>query len=68
MWLYEVDGAYVEPQQFVAAAITAGERFSALVKLDKPRGRYTIRLPDSGATQVISGFGNMVYMGAEDSM
>ena len=67
MWLYEVDGAYVEPQQYVAAAITSGERFSVLVKLDKPPGHYTIRLPDSGSTQVISGFADMVYKGAEDS-
>nr|A0A4Y6F0M8.1 RecName: Full=Laccase ustL; AltName: Full=Ustilaginoidins biosynthesis cluster protein L; Flags: Precursor [Ustilaginoidea virens]QDF21479.1 laccase [Ustilaginoidea virens] len=65
MWIYEVDGNYVQPHKFVAAAITAGERFSVMVKLDKQPGRYTIRLPDSGATQVISGFANMVYKGAE---
>ncbi len=67
MWLYEVDGAYVEPREFVAAAISSGERFSVMVKLDKPPARYTIRLPDSGATQVISGFADMVYKGAEHS-
>ncbi|KID73886.1 laccase, partial [Metarhizium brunneum ARSEF 3297] len=66
MWIYEIDGNYVEPRQIVAAAITAGERYSVLVKLDKPPGSYTIRLPDSGATQVISGFANMVYKGAEE--
>ncbi|KID96727.1 laccase, partial [Metarhizium majus ARSEF 297] len=66
MWIYEIDGNYVEPRQIVAAAITAGERYSVLVKLDKPAGSYTIRLPDSGATQVISGFANMVYQGAEE--
>lgn len=66
MWIYEIDGNYVEPRQIVAAAITAGERYSVLVKLDKPAGSYTIRLPDSGATQVISGFANMVYNGAEE--
>lgn len=66
MWIYEIDGNYVEPRRFVSAAITAGERFSAMVMLDKQPGRYTIRLPDSGATQVISGFAEMVYAGAED--
>ncbi|KAL2132532.1 hypothetical protein VTI74DRAFT_3692 [Chaetomium olivicolor] len=67
MWIYEVDGTYVEPQQFVAAAITSGERFSALIKLDKPPAHYTIRLPDSGATQVISGFADMVYKNGKHS-
>ncbi|KAK4466554.1 multicopper oxidase [Cladorrhinum samala] len=64
MWLYEVDGSYVEPKPFVAAAISSGERFSVMVKLDKKPERYTIRLPDSGATQVLSGFASMVYRGA----
>ncbi|KAL2173558.1 multicopper oxidase [Thermothelomyces heterothallicus CBS 202.75] len=67
MWLYEVDGAYVEPREFVAAAISSGERFSVMVKLDKTPARYTIRLPDSGATQVLSGFAEMVYKGGEHS-
>ncbi|KAK4245415.1 multicopper oxidase [Corynascus novoguineensis] len=67
MWLYEVDGAYVEPREFVAAAISSGERFSVMVKLNKTPGRYTIRLPDSGATQVLSGFGEMVYKGGENN-
>lgn len=67
MWLYEVDGGYVEPQEFVGAVISSGQRFSVMVKLDKPPARYTIRLPDAGATQVISGFANLVYKGAENS-
>jgi len=67
MWLYEVDGAYVEPREFVAAAISSGERFSVMMKLNKTPGRYTIRLPDSGATQVLSGFGEMVYKGGENN-
>lgn len=64
MWLYEVDGNRVEPQKFVSAAISSGERFSVMVKLDKPPGKYTIRLPDTGSTQVISGFADLIYKGA----
>ena len=67
MWIYEVDGNYVQPKEVVSAAITAGERYSAMVKLDKTPGRYIIRLPDSGATQVISGFAEMIYKGADDN-
>nr|QDK64758.1 AshL [Aschersonia paraphysata] len=64
MWIYEIDGNYVEPRRYVAAAITGGERFSVMVKLDQEPGRYTMRLPDTGATQVISGYADMVYKGA----
>ena len=63
-WLYEVDGNYVEPRKYVSAAMSAGETFSVMVKLDKTPGTYTMRLPDSGATQVISAFANMVYKGS----
>ncbi|KAK3292580.1 multicopper oxidase [Chaetomium fimeti] len=66
MWLYEVDGGYVEPQEFVSVLISSGQRFSVLVKLDKPPADYTIRLPDP-ATQVLSGFANLVYKGAKNS-
>jgi FtsP/CotA-like multicopper oxidase with cupredoxin domain len=66
-WIYEVDGNYVKPSRYVSATISAGERFSVMVKLDKPGGTYTIRLPDSGATQVISGFGKLVYKGSNST-
>lgn len=66
LWIYEVDGNYVEPARFVAAAISPGERFSAMVKLDQAPGTYTLRIPDSGFTQVISGFADVVYKGAEN--
>ncbi|KFY50431.1 hypothetical protein V496_09340 [Pseudogymnoascus sp. VKM F-4515 (FW-2607)] len=66
-WLYEIDGNYVHPQKFVAAVMSAGETFSVMVKLDKKPGTYTIRLPDSGGTQVISAFANMVYKGSNDT-
>ncbi|KAF2093011.1 hypothetical protein NA57DRAFT_69387 [Rhizodiscina lignyota] len=67
MWVYEVDGHWVQPRKYVAAAISTGERFSVLVRLDKPCGTYTIRLPDSGSTQVISGFANLQYKGCHST-
>lgn len=42
----------------------AGERFSAMVKLDKKPGAYTIRAPDYGGTQIISGFATLQYKNA----
>ncbi|OJJ48194.1 hypothetical protein ASPZODRAFT_2123349 [Penicilliopsis zonata CBS 506.65] len=66
LWLYEMNGHYVRPRPFVAAVMSAGETFSVLVKLDQPAGRYTLRIPDSGGTQVISAFAEIVYKGADD--
>lgn len=65
LWLYEMNGHYVQPRPFVAAVMSAGETFSVLVKLDKPPGTYTLRVPDSGGTLVISGFADLVYKGSE---
>jgi FtsP/CotA-like multicopper oxidase with cupredoxin domain len=67
MWIYEVDGNWVEPKMYLSAAMSAGERFSAMIKLDKTPGKYTIRLPDAGSTQVISGFAELVYKGSNST-
>ena len=63
-WIYEIDGNYVVPRKFIAATMSAGETFSAMMKLDKMPGIYTVRVPDSGATQVISAFAELVYKGS----
>lgn len=65
MWVYELDGHWVEPKEYLSGVISPGERLSAMVRLDKPPKRYTMRFPDAGATQVISGFAELVYQDAE---
>lgn len=60
-WIYEIDGNYVNPQKYVSAVMSAGETFSIMMKLDQKPGKYTIRVPDSGATQVMTGFAELVY-------
>lgn len=64
-WLYEIDGNYVNPRKFVSAVMSAGETFSVMIKLDQEPGRYTMRIPNSGASQVLGGFAEMVYKGYE---
>ncbi|OAQ69471.1 conidial pigment biosynthesis oxidase Arb2/brown2 [Purpureocillium lilacinum] len=64
-WIYEVDGNFVTPRKFVTATMSAGETYSVMMRLDKPPGVYKMRVPDSGATQVISAFADLVYKGAE---
>ena len=65
MWVYEIDGSYVEPKKVQAVTMFAGERFSVMVKLDKTPGAYTIRTPDYGGTQVISGYATLLYKDAQ---
>ncbi|GIJ86456.1 hypothetical protein Asppvi_005345 [Aspergillus pseudoviridinutans] len=61
MWIYEVDGHYIEPRRADTFLIWAGERYSALVRLDKKPMDYSIRVPDGGYSQMITAFGILRY-------
>ncbi|KAI9373097.1 multicopper oxidase-domain-containing protein [Aspergillus egyptiacus] len=61
MYVYAVDGQYVEPALVDAMTITNGARYSVLVKLDKPAGDYTIRFANSGVNQILNGTALMTY-------
>ncbi|GFF54313.1 laccase-1 [Aspergillus udagawae] len=61
MWIYEVDGHYIEPRRADTFLIWAGERYSALVRLDKKPMDYSIRVPDGGYSQMIAAFGILRY-------
>ena len=60
MWLYEVDGHYVEPKKIQAVTMYPGERYAVMMKLDKEPGDYTIRVPSS-LSQITAAFGVMRY-------
>lgn len=64
MWVYEVDGHYIEPQLVDSMIMFNGERYSVMVRLDKKPGEYTMRISDSGMDQVVSGFATMQYRNA----
>ncbi|KAL1953848.1 hypothetical protein VTO42DRAFT_2108 [Malbranchea cinnamomea] len=62
MWVYEADGQFIEPQKVDTVKIYAGERYSAMVKLTGKPGRdYTIRVMDSGLTQIIGSYATLRY-------
>ena len=61
MWVYAVDGSYIEPQPADSIFLYSGERYSAMVKLDKTPGDYTIRVANQNADQLISGFAMLSY-------
>jgi FtsP/CotA-like multicopper oxidase with cupredoxin domain len=64
MWIYAADGRHIQPVMVHAISVPNGNRFSALVKLDKPPRDYTIRVANQVANQVISGFATLSYKGS----
>ncbi|KAE8389941.1 Cupredoxin [Aspergillus alliaceus] len=61
LYVYAVDGRYVEPLHVDAITVNIGTRYSVLVKLDQPAGDYTVRAVNQGANQLINGTGIMAY-------
>jgi len=59
MTVFAVDGAYIQPQPADTIFMYNGERFAAMIKLDQPAGDYTIRVANSGADQILSGFATL---------
>ena len=59
MTVFAVDGQYIQPQPADSIFMYNGERFAAIVKLDKPAGDYTIRVANSNADQLIAGFATL---------
>lgn len=55
MWVYAVDGSYIEPQKVQAVIIASGERYSVLVKTAKP-GDFKIRANSISVPQMITGY------------
>jgi FtsP/CotA-like multicopper oxidase with cupredoxin domain len=64
MWIYAADGKHIRPVLVDVVQVPNGNRFSALVKLDKPAADYTIRVTNLGANQIISGFATLSYKGS----
>jgi FtsP/CotA-like multicopper oxidase with cupredoxin domain len=65
MWVYAVDGRHIEPVQVDVLQAANGNRYSVLVKLDKPVGDYTIRVPSFGLNQIVSGTATLSYAGSK---
>ncbi len=63
MWVYAVDGYYIEPMQVDAITIEIGERYSVFVELDKPAGDYGIRVSASSIIQLIDTTAILSYGG-----
>jgi FtsP/CotA-like multicopper oxidase with cupredoxin domain len=62
--VFQIDGQYIHPQVVDQIAVGNGNRLSVLIRLDQKPARYTIRIAHQLATQVVSGFAELVYDGA----
>lgn len=60
MYVYAVDGSYIEPQLVEAISVTNGDRYSVMVKLNKP-GDFTVRLASLTMPQMFVGLATLSY-------
>ncbi|KAH7082931.1 multicopper oxidase-domain-containing protein [Paraphoma chrysanthemicola] len=63
LWVYAVDGHYIEPLQVDILTVANGDRYSVFIRLDKPKGGYGIRVASLAATQVIDTTAILAYDG-----
>ncbi len=60
MYVYAVDGSYIEPQVVEAITVSNGDRYSILVKLTNA-GDFTIRMASTTPAQLITGYATLSY-------
>lgn len=62
MYVYAVDGSYVQPQKVQVVSFTNGDRYSVLVKTDKP-GAFKIRVSSTSIPQMLTGHATLSVNG-----
>lgn len=55
LWVYGMDGSYIEPQKVQAIPLTNGDRYSVLVRVHK-KGNFNVRFSSNVALQILSGY------------
>lgn len=63
MWVYAIDGRYIQPRQVNALTISNSNRYSVLVPLTQPRGDYTVRMVSASVQQLLNTTAIMRYQG-----
>lgn len=67
LWVYAVDGHYIEPMKVDAVTLANGQRYSVFVQLDKPIGNYGVRVVSLALAQLISTTAVLSYEDAGQS-
>ncbi|KAJ5161948.1 hypothetical protein N7492_007340 [Penicillium capsulatum] len=63
MWVYAIDGRYINPIRVNAVTIPSSNRYSVMIPLTKPRGDYNIRLVSGAMQQIINTTATLRYTG-----
>jgi FtsP/CotA-like multicopper oxidase with cupredoxin domain len=63
LWVYAVDGHYIEPLKVDVLTVANGDRYSVFIQLDKSAGNYGIRVASLAATQIIDTTAVLAYSG-----
>lgn len=63
MWVYAIDGRYIQPRQVNALTIPNSNRYSVLIPLTQPRGDYTVRIVSASVQQILNTTAIMRYTG-----
>lgn len=53
LWVYAVDGHYIEPLKVNALTVANGDRYSVFIELDKQGGNYGIRVASMSLAQLV---------------
>ncbi|CAI7642362.1 unnamed protein product [Penicillium palitans] len=63
MWVYAIDGRYIQPQRVNAVTIPNSNRYSVLIPLTQPAGDYTVRMVSASINQILNTTAIMRYQG-----
>ncbi|CEJ94329.1 hypothetical protein VHEMI09868 [[Torrubiella] hemipterigena] len=66
MWVYAMDGSYIEPQKVQTMTLANGERYSIMVKTHRA-GQFKMRYAANSAPQTITGHAILHVHGANPS-
>ncbi|TLS20902.1 uncharacterized protein PpBr36_10771 [Pyricularia pennisetigena] len=66
MYVYAVDGGYIQPQLVQAISVSNADRYSVLVKVDRP-GDYTLRVASSSIIQMVAATATIRIIGANSA-
>ncbi|KAF2020995.1 multicopper oxidase [Aaosphaeria arxii CBS 175.79] len=65
MWVYAVDGHYIEPLEVEALSLVNGDRYSVFIRLDKTPASYGIRVASVALAQLLDTTAVLAYEGYE---
>lgn len=63
MWVYAIDGRYIQPRKVNAVTIPNSNRYSVLIPLTQPAGDYTVRMVSASINQILNTTAIMRYQG-----